>query len=182
MNLIVIYGPPAAGKLTVARELSELTGYKLVDNHTAIDYLAELFPRSEAAYDRVRSQLGRRIRLDIFAAAASAGVNLITTFAPLSPGTQDFLRDIRSVVAQHGGEALFVQLLPDREALLRRVHGESRLGRKIDTAERWHEVVGDNPAAFEPFPDLPHLVLDNTTLSPRQAAEQIIAHYPRLRP
>ena len=29
MNLIFIYGPPAAGKLTVAKALSEINGYKL---------------------------------------------------------------------------------------------------------------------------------------------------------
>jgi shikimate kinase len=38
MPIVFIYGPPAAGKLTVAKELSAVTGYKLFDNHVTIDW------------------------------------------------------------------------------------------------------------------------------------------------
>jgi hypothetical protein len=33
---------------------------------------------------------------------------------------------------------------------------------------------------FETFPDMPHLVLDNSDLSPQEAARQILAYYPQL--
>lgn len=178
MNLILLYGPPAAGKLTVATELSNTLGYKLVDNHKAIDYLVELFPRSDnKELELARSRLGRKIRLDMFEAAANAGVNLITTFAPLSPGTTDFMRQVRATVEGAGGHALFVQLLPSRDVLLERVTAESRQGKKIDNHDLWHEVVGTNDAAFETFPDLEHCVLDNSDLTPAQAVEQIIQYY-----
>ena len=32
MKLIIIYGPPAVGKLTVAEELSRRTGFKILQN------------------------------------------------------------------------------------------------------------------------------------------------------
>ncbi|HSX17648.1 MAG TPA: hypothetical protein VLH86_06135 [Patescibacteria group bacterium] len=177
MNLVFIYGPPAAGKLTVATELAAATGYKLLDNHKAIDYLIEIFPRSETKYDKVRSRLGRQLRLDMFAAAAEAGVDLITTFAPLSPGTLDFMREVQAAVTGAGGTVLFVQLLPNRDALLARVTSESRKNRKIDTTERWHEVVAGNEAAFETFPDLEHCVIDNSDMSAAQAAQKVISYY-----
>jgi shikimate kinase len=180
MKLLVLYGAPAAGKLTVARELAALTGYKLLDNHKATDYIADLFPRTDPAVTKIRSALGRRVRLDIFGAAAQAGINMITTFAPLSPGTQQFLRDIRRTVTEHGGEALFVHLAPSQDVLLARVTSESRRGRKIDTVERWHKVVDSGDNVFETFPDMPHLVLDNSDLSPQEAARQILAYYPQL--
>ena len=44
MNLVFIYGPPAVGKLTVAKELSLITGYPLFHNHLTRDLVHELFP------------------------------------------------------------------------------------------------------------------------------------------
>jgi adenylate kinase family enzyme len=32
MHLVVIFGPPAVGKMTVGHELTKLTGYKLFHN------------------------------------------------------------------------------------------------------------------------------------------------------
>ena len=37
MQFVVLYGRPAVGKLTVARELSALTGYAVFDNHLVVD-------------------------------------------------------------------------------------------------------------------------------------------------
>lgn len=87
------------------------------------------------------------------------------------------MREVHMAVEAAGGAFLPVQLLPSQEALLGRVTSESRLGKKIDTHARWHEVVGDNPAAFEAFPDMPHCVLDNSTMPPADAARQIIEYY-----
>ena len=37
MELIVLHGPPAVGKLTVGREASALTGFPLFHNHLVVD-------------------------------------------------------------------------------------------------------------------------------------------------
>jgi hypothetical protein len=177
MKLIFIYGAPAAGKLTVATELASQTGYKLLDNHKAIDYLVDIFPREDHQHDRTRSKLGRRIRLDTFEAVAQAGVNLITTFAPISAGMYDFMRDARTAVESQGGEICFVQLAPPQATMEERVLSESRKGHKIDTVERWRELLVGNPGAFEPFPDVEHLIIDNSEISPAETAQKIIQHY-----
>jgi len=36
MNLVFLHGPAASGKLTVGRELSRLTGYRLFHNHLGL--------------------------------------------------------------------------------------------------------------------------------------------------
>ena len=36
-TLCLVYGPPAVGKLTVAKEIAARTGYRLVHNHVSID-------------------------------------------------------------------------------------------------------------------------------------------------
>lgn len=177
MKLVLLYGPPAAGKLTVAGELSQKTGYKLIDNHRAIDYLEELFPRSDKQYDAVRSGLGRKIRLEIFEAAARANLNLISTFAPISPGMHDFVRDVKAAVERGGGELCLVQLIPSKEVMEQRTLSESRKGKKIDTIERWHELMDGNEGAFEAFPDIEHLVIDNSQISAEETAAHIIEHY-----
>jgi adenylate kinase family enzyme len=177
MKLIFIYGPPAAGKLTVATDLAAMTGYKLVDNHKATDFLEEVFPRSDARLHPWRSKLGRKIRIDLVTAAAEADVNLIITFAPLSAGMFDFIRDITEAVNAHDGKSCLVQLLPSQEVLEARVLSEPRKGIKIDNVERWHELTDNNEGAFATFPDMEHLVLDNSALTPKQAAQAIIEYY-----
>jgi hypothetical protein len=53
MNLVVIYGPPASGKLTVAQELSAITGYKLFHNHLTVNAVAALFEFGSAEFMRL---------------------------------------------------------------------------------------------------------------------------------
>jgi hypothetical protein len=177
MNLIFIYGPPAAGKLTVATELANVLGYKLGDNHRILDYVYELFPRSEPAYSAIRTKLGRKMRIDVFRAVAEANIDLIATFAPLSGNTHDFIRAVQSAVTEAGGNVLLVHLLPTHDVLRQRVVAESRKGKKVETVERWEEVVSETPTAFETFPDVEHCVIDNSELSPADTAQKIINYY-----
>jgi hypothetical protein len=43
MRLVFIYGLPATGKLTVARELAAMTVFRLFHNHLAVDLLLLVF-------------------------------------------------------------------------------------------------------------------------------------------
>ena len=42
MRLVVLYGPPGVGKLTVGTELSELTGFKLFHNHLTVNLVTSV--------------------------------------------------------------------------------------------------------------------------------------------
>ena len=53
MNLIIVFGPPAAGKMTVGQELAKLTGYKLLHNHMTIDLVTELFDFGTPQFKRL---------------------------------------------------------------------------------------------------------------------------------
>jgi hypothetical protein len=43
MDVIVIFGPPAVGKMAVGMELAAKTGYKLFHNHHTIEFLLNFF-------------------------------------------------------------------------------------------------------------------------------------------
>ena len=43
MTLLIIYGAPAAGKLTIATEIARRTGFKLFHNHVSIDCVKPVF-------------------------------------------------------------------------------------------------------------------------------------------
>ena len=43
MKLVFLYGPPAVGKFTVAKELAALTGFKLFHNHLTVDVATSIF-------------------------------------------------------------------------------------------------------------------------------------------
>lgn len=45
MKVVLLYGPPAVGKLTVARALAERTGYRLLHNHLLLDLSLSLFDK-----------------------------------------------------------------------------------------------------------------------------------------
>lgn len=178
MNLIVIYGAPAAGKLTVAKQLARMTGYKLFDNHAIVTPLGKIFGFKDPTLNDIRAKLGRRIRLDVMNEAASAGISMITTAAASGEIRHNFFRDIKQSIEKRGGKVLLVQLLPSTETLLERVTGESRYNVKtLNTPEQLKSELLANPDMFETFPDVPHLIIDNSDLSPENVATQIVKYY-----
>lgn len=60
MKLIFIYGPAAAGKLTVARVLAEQTGVALFHNHLVVDAVMAVFPFGSEPFVRLREHFGWR--------------------------------------------------------------------------------------------------------------------------
>jgi hypothetical protein len=64
---VFLYGPPAAGKLTVARCLAAAYGLKLLDSTVTIDVAQRLFEFATKPF----VELVDRLRLDLAAAAAA---------------------------------------------------------------------------------------------------------------
>ena len=61
MNFVVIFGPPAVGKMTVGQELARLTGYKLFHNHVTIDLVSEYFEFGTPPFSRLVREFRARI-------------------------------------------------------------------------------------------------------------------------
>lgn len=176
MRLVFIYGPPASGKLTVARELSVLTGFNLFHNHVSIQFVTSLFEFGTKTFNRLTD----KYRREMLEEAAREGVDTIFTFVYGRPVDDEFVRDIVRRVKRHRGRVFFVRLYCDRKELARRLAkpGRRALGKLtekkiLDDLYRVHDLDAEVP--FESS-----LSIDTEKISTRRAARLIAQHY-RLR-
>jgi len=142
MNLIFIYGPPAVGKLTVAKELSKLTGYKIFHNHLTQDLAREIYPE----FNVKRFGLVNKIRLDVFDHACKNNTDLIFTFVYSTDcDDQLFVKDVINTITKGGGNIYFVQLSAEKDVLLNRVEDDSRKKfYKINNKQKLSEILDNN--------------------------------------
>jgi shikimate kinase len=61
MDLLVLFGPPAAGKMTVGRALVARSRYRLFHNHMTIEPLLGLFAFDDPAFQQLRACFRRQI-------------------------------------------------------------------------------------------------------------------------
>ncbi len=168
MKLIFIHGAPAVGKLTVARELSQLTSFPFFHNHLTVDLVSSLFPFGTQPFVSLREQ----IWLAAFAEAARNDLSLIFTFNPERTVNKDFIQKAIDTIEAAGGRVLFVELICSQEELERRMEQPSRkeFG-KLASVDQYRSLRSEG--AFE-FPKLPcDISIDITNQSPAGAANLI---------
>src|SRR3989338_7426258 len=91
MDLIFLYGAPAVGKLTIAKELEKITGYPLFHNHLVAP-VSKLFFQMDSVH---AIELRNKIRLDVFEITAKHKVpGMIFTVCYSHPEDDDFVKDV----------------------------------------------------------------------------------------
>ena len=171
MKLIFLFGLPGVGKLTVARELANLTGFKLFHNHLAVDLVESVFEFGSEPFVELRE----KIWLAVFSEAAAAGLRgLIFTFAFDRTVRSTFIEHTREVIESSGGEILFVELSCSTEELESRIEHPSRkeFG-KLSDVEAFRQLKAAGAFVDPGIPE-ERLVLDTTSLSPSDAANLIV--------
>ena len=58
MQLLLIIGPPAVGKMTVGREIAERSQFRLFHNHHTIEPLVEVFGYGTPAFNTLNHEFG----------------------------------------------------------------------------------------------------------------------------
>lgn len=171
MKLIFLHGLPGVGKLTVARELETLTGFKVFHNHLAVDLVLSLFEFGTPPFVELREKIWH----DVFVQAASANLDgLIFTFAFDRSVTPRFIRDTLDVVESAGGEVVFVELTCSIEELERRIKDPSRqqFG-KLQSVLQFRELKEAGAFVNPGIPE-DRLVIDNSELTAFDAARVIL--------
>lgn len=174
MKLVFIYGPPAVGKLTVAENLSRITGYPIFHNHHTVDLALSLFPFDSDGFTKLSSEL----RFKTFEMAMQYGLEgLIFTYWYNYPEDNWFIDQVRIIIKSGGGTIHFAQLQCSREELENRVVSSSRFQfKKLQTKQELKRVL-DQCDSNTPIPDSSSLSINNTQLEPDRVAELIVSHF-----
>jgi hypothetical protein len=172
LKLIFLHGLPGVGKLTVARELATLTGFKIFHNHLAVDLVESVFPFGSPPFVELRE----KIWLEVFSRAAAAKLDgLIFTFAFDRTVRPSFIDNTREISKSSGGEVLFVELRCATEELERRIEHPSRqrFG-KLSSVAQFRELRQAG-AFVDPGIPTERLEVDTTKLSASEAAGLIVS-------
>ena len=171
MKLIFLHGLPGVGKLTVARELAKLNGFRIFHNHLVVDLVESVFEFGSPPFVELRE----KVWLEVFSQAVAANLDgLIFTFAFDRTVRRSFIKNTREVIESSGGEVLFVELRCSAEELERRIEQPSRrrFG-KLSSVGRFRELK-EAGAFVDPGIPTERLIVDTTELSASDAASLIV--------
>ena len=173
MKLIIIYGAPAAGKLTIATELGRRTGFKVFHNHVSIDCVKPVFDFGTPPFLRMIEQ----IRFGTIAEAAREGVDLIHTFVYAFGEDDEHFAKLIASAEDNGGEVNLVLLRCEADELKARIGNQSRV--KIGKLTSPESVDGSLKRydLRSPYPERDSLIIDTTNLGPQDATEQITQQF-----
>ena len=182
-NLIIICGPQAVGKMTVAESLRDKLRYNMMMNHDSIEVSDRIFGFATPA----QKEFNAFFREKAFELAVKHNVDLIFTYVCAFdvPEERAYLTKLKNLFEQNGGRFLFVELYADIETRLLRNETPHRMERKAskrDVAWSKNNLLRDaekyklNTDEGEVWFDH-HLKIDNTNLAPDQAADMIIQYF-----
>ena len=173
-TLVYLYGPPAAGKLTIAEALAARSGYRLFHNHLSVNAVRAVFDFGSPPFVEVV----QRIRLDVFATAMRSGVDVIFTNNSAWGGDDArarfaaFAHEVEEVVRGAGGTTCFVRVTAPDDVLVARLAAPSRHAHgKLTDATRLRQLLAELDASPLHAEDL---LIDSSVTRPDDAATRIL--------
>lgn len=182
-NLIIICGPQAVGKMTVAESLRDKIKYNLMTNHDSIEISDRIFGFDTPA----QREFNAVFREKAFELAVKHNVDLLFTYvcAFEMPEEKEYLTGLARLFQSGGGNFYFVELSANLETRLERNATPHRMERKaskkdvewsranlLSSAEKHRLNTEDNETWFEN-----HLKINNTNLAPDEVADIIINEF-----
>jgi hypothetical protein len=174
MDLIYLHGPPASGKLTIARELEARIGCGVFHNHLTIELVKPFFAFDTEPFWRMVLDM----RLTALRLAAENGARLVTYTSCYShPTDLPFFERIEGVIAASGGTIQPVYLQSSVPELERRIANPDRVAlRKLRSVEGFRRELARWNWVAVPRPNCITIVTDDRT--PSECADAILARIP----
>jgi hypothetical protein len=184
MKFIVIFGPPAVGKMTVGYELAKLTGFRLFHNHMTIELVLNFFDYEQPKFHTLVAEFRKRIFEEV---AASDLTGLIFTFvwALELESEKTYIERICGIFREKGADIYFVELEAELQERLNRNESEFRLLQKpskqnveqsrnhlLDSNEKY-KLNSDGDFFYEDN----YLKINNTNLSADETARRIVEEF-----
>jgi len=181
MNLIVLIGSGAVGKMTVGQELMKITDYRLFHNHHMIEPVIEIFGKFDGA---VVSKLREDI-FDAFLKTDYSGLIFTYMWAFDMQSDWDYIKSVTDKFEATGGNVYYVELVADRTVRIERNKTENRLKNKASKRDvvvsedrmlreetKYRLVSNEGEIPFENY-----IKIDNTNLEPSEVARMIKEHF-----
>lgn len=182
-NLIVICGPQAVGKMTVAESLRDKIKYNLMMNHDSIEISDRIFGFATPA----QHEFNIIFREKAFEMAVKHNVDLLFTYvcAFEMPKEREYLTKLADLFQSAGGNFYFVELSADLETRLERNVTPHRMERKASKRDvEWSKANLLKDAEnhrlntySDEFWFKNHIKIDNTHLEPDEVADRIIEKF-----
>nr|MBR4281559.1 shikimate kinase [Clostridia bacterium] len=187
MKLLFIFGGHAAGKMTVGQQVAKITPMKLFHNHMTIEPVIELF----GSYNGAATERLRQVVFEEFARTDNYGLIFTFIWAFDVPYDTEYVRRVTRLYEEAGAQVDYVELIASQEVRLLRNRTENRLKEKASkrdvalseqrflSAEEKYRIVSGHGEVVEKLGCAPerYLRIDNTDLSPEEAAEMIVSHF-----
>lgn len=170
MKLVFIYGPPASGKLTIAENLSTLTGIPVFHNHLSRDLVKDIYG------DELLSHytLVDTIRIDVLGYCAKNNTDLIFTYVYGGSYDDDNVRALIDCVERNGGTVELIELTADRDDLIDRIDNDSRKKfKKLTDRTIMKKITNDLSDYSIPFVEA--IKINTSKTSAHEAAKLIAA-------
>jgi len=189
MHFLLIFGPPAVGKMTVGREIQKATGIRLFHNHMSIEPVLNFFPFGSPSFERIVGTFRRQV-FEAVLKSDLPGLSFTYVWSLDTPGDNAFASAVCAQFRDAGASVALVELTAALDQRLQRNRSPERLTEKpskrdiswserhlleLDSTHRMNTSDG-SPLAYS------HLIVDTTHVSPARAAEIIIEqlNLPRL--
>ena len=182
-NLMIICGPQAVGKMTVANTVKEKINFVVATNHDSLEVPNKIFGWGTDSFKELRDL----IRNGIFDISIRNNVDLIFTYIIDFNDKNDikYVDDLKEKYEKTGGKFYLVELETDLEERLKRNVTEERLKAKptkrdtersnkelVDSIEKYRMNSNDGEVTYENY-----IKINNTNLTQEEVTRIIVEKF-----